>query len=81
VDSSRLLTGSADNSMRLWDIKTGKQLFKWSTLSAVRAVSFRYGDRQALFVTDATMGQVSTVHFVNIENDSSKRNIKLIFRI
>lgn len=76
-DSTRLLTGSADNSMILWNVNGGQQLFKWETQTAVRAVAFASGDKLALFVTDATMGQKSTIHIVEIAEDSSKRNFEL----
>ncbi|KAJ3324234.1 Eukaryotic translation initiation factor 3 subunit I [Boothiomyces sp. JEL0866] len=76
-DSTRLLTGSADNSMILWNVNGGEQLFKWDTQTAVRAVSFASGDKLALFVTDATMGQKSTIHIVEIAEDSSKRKPQL----
>ena len=72
-DSKRLLTGSADNSMIMWDVQTGKQLAKWNTKSAVRAVSFQLGSKYALFLTDATMGQISTIHVVKIEQDPKKQ--------
>ena len=76
-DSKRLLTGSADNSMIMWDVQTGKQLAKWTTKSAVRAVSFQLGSKYALFLTDATMGQISTIHIVPIAEDHTKRKILL----
>ncbi|KAI9001631.1 WD40-repeat-containing domain protein [Gaertneriomyces semiglobifer] len=68
-DSTRLLTGSADNSCRLWDVMSGKQLYKWDTRTAVRAVAFAEGNRKALYVTDATMGQQSTLWVVPIEEE------------
>ncbi len=73
MDSSRLLTGSADNSMRLWAVKEGKELFKWNTKSAVRSVCFSAGEQLACFVTDATMGQPSTIHVVKLDQDTKKR--------
>ncbi|KAI9208879.1 WD40-repeat-containing domain protein [Polychytrium aggregatum] len=69
VDSRRLLTGSADQTCKMWDVYTGKCLFTWNTRTAVRAVSFAEGDKQALFVTDAVMGQPSTIHIVPIEDN------------
>ncbi len=77
-DSKYLLTGSADNTMRMWSVETGRELYQWETLSAVRAVAFAEGGRKALFVTDATMGQTSTVHIVPIDLEHpAKRNTLL----
>ncbi|KAI9342885.1 WD40-repeat-containing domain protein [Obelidium mucronatum] len=68
-DSRYLLTGSADNTCKLWEVETGKCVYTWETRTAVRAVAFALGDEKALFVTDATMGQQSTIHIVPIEAD------------
>ncbi|KAI8811642.1 WD40-repeat-containing domain protein [Cladochytrium replicatum] len=67
-DSKRLLTASADATMRMWDVYTGKELFQWRSAhkQAVRVVAFAHGDRQAMYVTDATMGQKCKIHIVEI---------------
>ena len=80
VDSTRLLTGSADNSLRLWDVPTGKELFKWETKTAVRAVGFAEGDQKAFYITDATMGQLCKIFIVPIENDLTQREIFILLR-
>ncbi|KAJ2991649.1 Eukaryotic translation initiation factor 3 subunit I [Globomyces sp. JEL0801] len=76
-DSNLLLTASADNTCRLWNINNGVQLFQWTTLSAVRSVDFAEGDHKALFVTDATMGNKSTIHVVNIQSNTAKQTSKI----
>ena len=82
IDSKFLLTASGDNSCRLWDVYTGKELFKFNTKTAVRSVMFSHGCKQAVFVTDATMGQVSTLHVVNLHlDDLAKQTEKVDFQI
>jgi translation initiation factor 3 subunit I len=74
TDNSRyLLTGSADNSAKMWEVETGRCVFSWETKTAVRAVAFALGDEKALFVTDATMGQKCMIHIVFIEADIEDR--------
>ena len=34
------VTGGADNTMRLWEIATGKQLYSWEFLTAVKRVAW-----------------------------------------
>ncbi|TPX72760.1 hypothetical protein SpCBS45565_g00153 [Spizellomyces sp. 'palustris'] len=80
-DSTRLLTGSADNSCRLWEVQTGRQLFQWNTRTAVRAVQFAQGNRMALYVTDATMGQPSTIWIVPVEEDIENQTDEFIRKI
>ena len=72
-NSELLLTGSADNSMRLWSVKDGREIYKWNTKSAVRSCKFAEGDKKILFVTDATMGQTSTIHIVPVETPQTQR--------
>lgn len=67
--TTRVLTGSGDNTCRLWEATTGKQLYCFKTGSAVRSVAFAFGDKEAIYVTDATMGNKSTIHFIKIAED------------
>ncbi|KAJ3055164.1 Eukaryotic translation initiation factor 3 subunit I [Rhizophlyctis rosea] len=80
-DSKRLLTGSADSSARLWDVQTGKELFKWNTNTAVRAVAFAQGDKKALYVTDAVMGQKSTIWVVPVEDNVEDQTDEFMLKI
>ncbi|KAI8907160.1 WD40-repeat-containing domain protein [Gorgonomyces haynaldii] len=77
-DSLRLLTASADSSCRMWSVENGKQLFVWHTKTAVRCVAFAEGDKMALFVTDAVMGEKCTIHIVQIEQDPTKQTEKVL---
>ncbi|KAH9267021.1 hypothetical protein BASA83_010219 [Batrachochytrium salamandrivorans] len=74
-DSTRLLTGSADGTCILWNVSNGKILYQWKTehQNAIRAVAFAEGDRKALYVTDATLGQACTIHIFDVKQDSSKQ--------
>lgn len=60
-DSRRVITGSADNSARIWDLETGACLAVIPLDTAVRSVHYSQGDRQVVLITDATMGKQSTV--------------------
>ncbi|BEI82743.1 hypothetical protein CcaverHIS002_0306110 [Cutaneotrichosporon cavernicola] len=50
VDSQSryLLTGAADNEMKLWDVSTGKCLKSWEFLTAVTRVAWSEDDEMAL---------------------------------
>lgn len=52
--------------MRLWDVYTGKQLYVWEFKAPARSVSFSHGSKLATCVTDAAMGQPSTIHVIDI---------------
>ncbi|KVH89880.1 eukaryotic translation initiation factor 3 subunit I-like [Cynara cardunculus var. scolymus] len=68
-DSSRLITGSADQSAKLWDVQSGTQLFTFSFDSPARAVDFAVGDKLAVITTDPFMGLSSAIHVKCIAAD------------
>jgi WD40 repeat protein len=41
-----LVTGAADNTMRLWDVRSGKCLYVWEFLTAVKRVAWRWVPRR-----------------------------------
>jgi translation initiation factor 3 subunit I len=45
-DSKLLLTASADQSVRLWDVETGRELFKWPHRGPVKSVAWAEGERE-----------------------------------
>ena len=72
-DSEKLITASADSSVKLWDIASGKDLFTFKSQEPCRAVAFSLGDRMAAYSTDQFMGQPSAIHLVNIADNLSEQ--------
>lgn len=60
-DSTRLLTGSADNQCKLWDVRTGECLHTWKHTGPVRDVRFALGEKAFLTVLDNIMGNQPTI--------------------
>lgn len=52
--------------MRLWDVNTGKQIYSWEFKAPVRSASFSFCGQKAVCITDAAMGQPSTIHFLDV---------------
>ena len=73
-DSEKLITASADSSVKLWDVASGKDLFTFKSQEPCRAVAFSIGDRMAAYTTDQFMGQPSQIHLVNIADDLSEQS-------
>ncbi|KAL9118735.1 MAG: hypothetical protein Q9187_004718 [Circinaria calcarea] len=63
VDPSTTLfaSGAADNTVRLWDIRTGKCVKVWDFNTAVKRVEFSEDGRQLLAVTEKRMGFLGTI--------------------
>ncbi|KAJ6654309.1 hypothetical protein lerEdw1_007231 [Lerista edwardsae] len=73
-DTRHVLTGSADNSCRLWDCETGKQLALVKTNSAVRTCGFDFGGNIIMFSTDKQMGYQCFVNFFDLRDPSQIEN-------
>ncbi|XP_067862756.1 eukaryotic translation initiation factor 3 subunit I [Heptranchias perlo] len=73
-DTKQVLTGSADNSCRLWDCETGKQLALFKTSSAVRTSGFDFSGNIIMFTTDKQMGYHCYVSFFDIRDSAQISN-------
>ncbi|KAF2787376.1 eukaryotic translation initiation factor-like protein 3 subunit [Melanomma pulvis-pyrius CBS 109.77] len=67
--STLLASGGADNTMRLWEVKTGKLLKTWDFLTSIKRVEFSSDGRQLLGVTEKRSGQLSTIVVYEINPD------------
>jgi translation initiation factor 3 subunit I len=75
-NTTRLLTGSADCSAKLWDVQSGKELFSWQHKSGIRSVAFAQGERMFSAVQDNTFNQTPTVFIYNIAEDLKEQSIE-----
>jgi translation initiation factor 3 subunit I len=75
AQSRFLISGAADNTMRLWSVQTGKCLFEWEFLTAVKRVCFSNDDAQVVCITEQRMGHQGAIRIVNIhrDNDGTQR--------
>jgi len=76
-DTTHLVTGAADNTCRLWDIETGKQISIIDTKSAVRTCNFSYSGNMVCLTTDKQMGYPCEITVVdgrdfNVDNPIMK---------
>ncbi|EGN94035.1 hypothetical protein SERLA73DRAFT_189186 [Serpula lacrymans var. lacrymans S7.3] len=71
VDSQSkfLVSGSADNTLRLWSVSTGKCLYTWEFPTAVKRVSFSDDDQQVVCITEQRMGHQGAVRVFQINRD------------
>ncbi|XP_070555999.1 eukaryotic translation initiation factor 3 subunit I-like [Ptychodera flava] len=73
-DTTRVVTGSADNSCRLWDCETGTLISKLDTNSAVRTSGFSFTGQQIMYSTDKQMGYECQVSLFDIRDPSQITN-------
>ncbi|KAL3582352.1 hypothetical protein D5086_016684 [Populus alba] len=73
-DSMQLITASADQSVKLWNVQTGAQLYTFSFNSPARSVDFSVGDKLAVITTDPFMGVTSAINVKRIADDPSQQS-------
>lgn len=72
-DSKRLITASADQTAKLWDVQKGAELFTFKFDSPVKSVDLGVGDKLVVITTDPFMGLPSAIHVKRISADPSER--------
>jgi translation initiation factor 3 subunit I len=69
-----LATGSADNTVRLWNIKTGECVKTWDFPTAVKRVAFSPDGSKLLAVTEKRMGFLGTIAVLDIAYGDGELN-------
>jgi translation initiation factor 3 subunit I len=64
-----IASGSADNTIRLWEVKTGKCLKTWEFPTAIKRVEFNEDGTKLLGVTEKRMGYLSNIVVIDINPD------------
>jgi translation initiation factor 3 subunit I len=69
-----MVSGSADNEMRLWSVSTGKCLFVWEFPTAVKRVAFDADGVRVVCITEQRMGHRGAIRVFDIDRtDGTKR--------
>jgi WD40 repeat protein len=77
AQSQFMVSGSADNTLRLWAVSTGKCLFTWEFPTAVKSVAFSEDDERVVCITEQRMGFQCAIRVfdINREGDGTKRQL------
>jgi translation initiation factor 3 subunit I len=78
VDSTSefMISGSADNEMRLWQVSTGKCLFVWEFPTAVKSVAFGENDSKIVCITEQRMGFQCAIHVFELNRSEPTQQTK-----
>uniref|UniRef100_A0A7S3VQ27 Eukaryotic translation initiation factor 3 subunit I n=1 Tax=Dunaliella tertiolecta TaxID=3047 RepID=A0A7S3VQ27_DUNTE len=80
-ESDRLITASADQTVRIWDMTNGKEQFQFKMGEPCRACNLSLGEQMLAFTTDAFMGSSPMVHLAKLEDDLSQQTTKTVLGI
>jgi len=74
-ETKNFLSGAADNTIRLWDVCTGKMTDRIDTRSAVRTCAFSYSGNMVAYSTDRAMGQQCVINIVDVRTFSNQEKV------
>lgn len=80
-DSTHVLTGSADNSARIWDLQYGKTINEFETKSAVRTCGYSFSGNMVAFSTDKAMGQPCELSIYDIRDEYQMKNAEPMMKL
>jgi len=69
AQSRFLVSGSADNTLRLWSVQSGKCLYEWEFPTAVKSVAFNETDDQVVCITEQRMGYQGAIRVFSLNRD------------
>jgi len=71
-----MVSGAADNTLRLWEVSSGKCLYTWEFPTAVKRVAFKGDDSQVVCITEQRMGHQCAIRVfkINREGDGTKQS-------
>ncbi|KAH0564065.1 eukaryotic translation initiation factor 3 subunit I-like [Cotesia typhae] len=76
------MSGSGDNTLRLWDCQTGKEISQIQTNSSVRTCAFSFSANMAVYSTDKALGHQCEMFIIDTRNvDSMLAEGSAIIRI
>lgn len=81
AESKFLISGAADNTLRLWAVATGKCLYTWEFPTAVKRVAFNEAGTQVVCITEQRMGYQCAIRVFDIDHrgDGTKRQLLQAF--
>lgn len=80
-DSQMLVTASADQSVKLWDLESGKPYYTYVMEGPARSVSLAEGEQLMAVSVDPFMGAVPTIHIKRVEKGSREQEDESLLKL
>jgi len=69
--TTKLITGSGDMTVRLWDVETGTSVACIPCKSSARTVGYSFSGNQAAYSTDRAMGHICEMFVIDVRQQDS----------
>lgn len=80
--TTRFLSGAGDNTLKIWDCQTGKEIGNITTNSSVRTCNFSYSANMAAYSTDKALKHQCEIFIIDTRNvDENMEHSDPILRI
>lgn len=78
--TSKFLSGAGDNTLKIWDCQTGKEIGNVTTNSSVRTCSFSYSGNMTAYSTDKALKHQCEIFIIdtrNVDSDYSEPILRI----
>eukprot|EP00735_Rhodelphis_limneticus_P003572 TRINITY_DN15058_c0_g1::TRINITY_DN15058_c0_g1_i1::g.24939::m.24939 TRINITY_DN15058_c0_g1::TRINITY_DN15058_c0_g1_i1::g.24939 ORF type:complete len:323 (+),score=84.18,sp/B5FZ19/EIF3I_TAEGU/45.96/9e-111,WD40/PF00400.27/0.7,WD40/PF00400.27/1.5e-08,WD40/PF00400.27/26,WD40/PF00400.27/1.7e-05,WD40/PF00400.27/0.0052,WD40/PF00400.27/2.8e+02,WD40/PF00400.27/4.8e-08,Nucleoporin_N/PF08801.6/1.4,Nucleoporin_N/PF08801.6/4.8,PD40/PF07676.7/2.5e+03,PD40/PF07676.7/4e+02,PD40/PF07676.7/1,FAD_binding_8/PF08022.7/ len=80
-DTKRIVTGSADNTAKIWVAETGQELYTFHKKTPVRSVAISPGDKLLALVTTSQMGYESSIQIHPFAQDTADQTDEVVMEM
>ena len=80
-DTTRVVSGSADQTLRIWDCETGKCLHVVPTPTSVRSAAFSYSGKWVLYTTDSMMKRQPEINVIDLATGEHLSGESALFKV
>lgn len=77
-DTTRVVTGGGDSTLKIWDCETGRELNSIKTHTSVRSSSFSFCGRLILYSTDQAMKMQPEVHIIDVRDADQMKGLSTV---
>jgi len=76
AETKYLISGAADNTLKLWLVQTGKCLYTWEFPTAIKRVAFNEEGDQVVCITEQRMGFQCAIRVFKINREDGTKQSK-----
>jgi len=75
--TDKLVSGSADTTVKLWSVEDGREIQSWKHKAPVRSVNFSLGDKMIVSATDQVLGFKPVIYVWDARSKNTSANVEI----